>query len=197
MNERTVLEFKWTISRGRETYGYNICSLYADGEKVSSCNGGGYDMRGTALGNYIARRFASELVALKPENMPEVFEYNYETKKRDSRGRKLYGLSFHDPNYDPGKAVIGTDCDNRTLGGESGKTVDQAEADGESVGPERLQAFYKASSPLPSERHTIPLIDGACGFNSVTEIINAIGYGLEYVTGGRRSKADIYILRKV
>jgi hypothetical protein len=197
MNERTVLEFKWTISRGRETYGYNICSLYADGEKVSSCNGGGYDMKGVALGNYIARRFALELAALKPENMPEVFEYNHETKKRDFVGRKLYGLSFHDPNYDPGKAVIGIDCDNRTLGGESGKTVDQAEADGESVGPERLQAFYIASSPLPSERHTIPLIDGACGFNSVTEIINAIGYGLEYVTGGRRSKADIYILRKV
>lgn len=45
-----VLQFKWTISRGRDTYGYNICSLYVDGKKVSGCSGGGYDMMGTCLG---------------------------------------------------------------------------------------------------------------------------------------------------
>ena len=41
--------FKWTVSRGRYTYGYNICTMYlhrrnGDKVKVSSCNGGGYDM---------------------------------------------------------------------------------------------------------------------------------------------------------
>lgn len=65
------LEFRWTTSRGRDTYGYNICALYVDGVKVSSCNGGGYDMEGTALGNWIARRFAAELRAIPESAMPE------------------------------------------------------------------------------------------------------------------------------
>ena len=46
-----VLTFKWTVSRGRDSYGYNIVTLRVDGDKVSSCNGGGYDMKGTCLGN--------------------------------------------------------------------------------------------------------------------------------------------------
>ena len=50
---KQTLEFIWTVSRGRETYGYNICSLYSNGVKVSSCNGGGYDMQGVCLANYL------------------------------------------------------------------------------------------------------------------------------------------------
>lgn len=55
MNREThqTLEYVWTVSKGRETYGYNICSLYANGNKVSSCNGGGYDMQGVALASYL------------------------------------------------------------------------------------------------------------------------------------------------
>jgi hypothetical protein len=45
----TGLEFRWTVSRGRDTYGYNICTLYANGQKVARCDGGGYDMQGTCL----------------------------------------------------------------------------------------------------------------------------------------------------
>jgi hypothetical protein len=95
-----------------------------------------------------------------------------------SEGRYFYGLSFHDPNFDPGKAVIGTDCDDRTMtnnGEAKGKTVEQAEKDGETIGLERYQAFYRASSKVPTERHTVPLIDGACGFSSVERIMKAIG----------------------
>lgn len=180
---KKVLKFKWGVSRGRDTYGYNICSLYVDSEKVSSCNGGGYDMKGTALGNWFVEAYKKELVSLKPKDMPEEFEYNHETKSRESKGRMLYGLSFHDPNYDPGKAVVGQDCDNRTLNGSDGKTVEQAEKDGESLGLERYQAFYKASSKTPTKRHTIPLIDGACGFSCVEKIIAACGLSLEYIDG--------------
>lgn len=64
------LEFKWTVSRGRDTYGYNICTLYADGTRVARCNGGGYDMQGTNLGNYIASHYAERLLALDPNKMP-------------------------------------------------------------------------------------------------------------------------------
>lgn len=55
MNREThqTLEYVWTVSKGRDTYGYNICSLYANGVKVGSCNGGGYDMQGVALANYL------------------------------------------------------------------------------------------------------------------------------------------------
>ena len=73
-----ALTFKWTVSRGRNTYGYNICTLYADGYKVSTCNGG-YDMAGTCLGEWIKLAFRNYLKRLTPSN--------------------YYGLSF----YKPGK----------------------------------------------------------------------------------------------
>jgi hypothetical protein len=101
--------------------------------------------------------------------------------KRVDDGRSFYGLTYHDPNYNPGKAVIGKDCHDRTLGKSEGETVEQAEAAGKSVGLERYQAFYRASSPVPSKRHIVPLIDGACGFNSVLSIFNAIGLSVRKV----------------
>ena len=60
------LEFKWTISRGRDTYGYNICSLYVNGKKVSSCNGGGYDMSGSCIGDWMEKNFQNEMKKLNP-----------------------------------------------------------------------------------------------------------------------------------
>lgn len=237
----TTLEFKWGTSRGRETYGYTICSLYVDGRKVASCNGGGYDMKGTALGNYIARAFSERLRALKPEQMEEHSHWeraekprricedlecaikhasgddekrelcylphdvetcphcggetriDWQDGKRVEDGRYMYGLTFHDPNYNPGKAKIGTDCSDRTFGGAEGETVEQAEAEGKSLGLERYQAFYSASSKVPTERHTVPLIDGACGFDSVQRIVRAIGLELKHVPV-RSRKLDIYEL---
>ncbi len=58
------LHFKWTISRGRDTCGYNICTLLVDGDKVASCNGGGYDMQGTAFGEWLNKAFQTELCIL-------------------------------------------------------------------------------------------------------------------------------------
>lgn len=175
----TDLHFKWTISRARDTYGYNVCTLHADGRKVARCNGGGYDMKGTCLGDFIAKHYADRLNALTPDDMPE-----------NSHGRYFYGLTFHDPNYDPGKAVIGADCDDRTFGGAEGETVEQAEAEGKTVGLERYQAFYRASNKTPTERHNVPLIDGACGMSSVERIMKAIGLTLEYVPGPKRSRSN-------
>ncbi len=70
-----VLQFKWTISRGRDTYGYNICSLYVDGKKVTSCNGGGYDMIGTCLGDWIEKEFREELKSLDVDKYYGLREY--------------------------------------------------------------------------------------------------------------------------
>lgn len=49
------------------------------------------------------------------------------------------------------------------------------------TGLARLQDFYKRSSKLPTEKHTIPIIDGACGFSSVTKILKAIGFELQFL----------------
>jgi hypothetical protein len=264
-SKTTHLEFRWTVSRGRDTYGYNICSLYADGRKVSSCNGGGYDMKGTALGSFIAHNYADRLNGLRAEDMEPQSHWepnpkpgrccenesctHYREKmvldvisrddytpeeldaamyvipsgtverfpddqalvncphcgewtrpdsndgKRVDDGRYFYGLSFHDPNYDPGKAIIGKDCNDRTLSNDSsdGKTVEQAESDGVSFGLERLQAAYTASSKVPTDRHTVPSIDGACGVSSVERIMKAIGLTMEYLPS-RKKNDQFYVL---
>ena len=62
---RTVLlNFKWTTSRGATTDGWNICSCYADGVKVNSNCGGNYDMKGTALADYINDNYQDRLLKI-------------------------------------------------------------------------------------------------------------------------------------
>ena len=168
----TTLVFKWTVSKARDTYGYNICTLRVDDKVVSRCNGGGYDMKGTCLGDYVATSFKDELLKLdipiNRRNGEDIQEY--------------YGLTFHNPNYDPGKAEI------------DGETVEDREKAGKSLGLERYQSFYSASSKVPTEQHTEPLIDGACGFSSVERILQALGYTLKCLHSMRNE--SIYLLRE-
>ena len=59
------LSISWSISRGRDTYGYNICRL--DSRQSGSryrCSGGGYDMIGTVFGNWLEAEYQRELVEL-------------------------------------------------------------------------------------------------------------------------------------
>lgn len=63
------IEIKWGTSRGRDSYGYTTATLYHCGRRVAGCNGGGYDMRGTVVGNWVAATFPDELRAIKPEQM--------------------------------------------------------------------------------------------------------------------------------
>jgi len=37
MNTIETIEIKWSVSKGRDTYGYNICSLWSWGKKLTSC----------------------------------------------------------------------------------------------------------------------------------------------------------------
>ena len=74
--ETGSLEIRYTISRGADTYGWNICTLRIDGRRVASCKGGGYDMRGTCLAGWIKKQFPDELRRLSPA--------------------EFYGLSFWD-----------------------------------------------------------------------------------------------------
>lgn len=92
------LTFKWTVSRGRNTYGYNICSLYVDGIKVSSCNGGGYDMQGTCFAEYINIAYHQELIKLFE---PEFLELATKPHDKDYEGNELKykHLSLNSPYY--------------------------------------------------------------------------------------------------
>ena len=59
------LTFNWTTSRARDSYGYNICTLRDNnGDKIASTCGGGYDMKGTVLGEMINKYFTHELKKL-------------------------------------------------------------------------------------------------------------------------------------
>lgn len=114
---------KWSTSRGRDTYGYRVCTMYLnryEGNelKVSSCNGGGYDLAGTALGDWMQVYFQEELKKLSSDigsNTPW-----------NTRGT-FYGLSFYDQkrnkrrkNWRPGYLVhvdggCGFSCMERIL----------------------------------------------------------------------------------
>ena len=145
-------EIKWGIRRGGDTYGYTTCSLYIDGRKVAACNGGGYDMTGTVFGTWVAYAFDKRLLRIPKKNF---------TNRRNGEDlQELYGLSFHDPNWVCPKEIV------------------DKEESGESLGLDRYQNFYKSSSSIPTRKHRIPLIDGACGISSVQRIMKAIGLEL-------------------
>lgn len=167
-----TLVFKWTVSRGRDTYGYNICSLWVNDKKVSSCNGGGYDMKGTALGYWMKTAFQDELNKLA---IPWC-------ARNGEKVQEHYGLMFHDPNYDPSKAEI------------DGETIEQRERDGKSPGLEKYQAFHSASSSIPTKRHTIAILNGACSFSSMERILKALGYTLDAIHD--LTNIQIYQLRE-
>jgi hypothetical protein len=71
---KKTLLFKWTTSRSRDTWGYSICSLWVEGKKVAWCKGGGYDMVGTCLGDYIAMTFQDKLKTLNPAEFSGLIE---------------------------------------------------------------------------------------------------------------------------
>ena len=161
------LSTNWSVSHARETEGYAVCTLKWGDKKLASCNGGGYDMVGTVFAIWMCRTFKDELKALKLKQFPS-WDHNGITK------RGFYGLTFHDPNYDPGKTKI--KCKDGVM-----RTIDEAEKLGESLGLERYQDQFKASSPTPTKRHTIPYMDGACGLSAVEDVMHALGIKLRHI----------------
>jgi len=82
-----TLTFNWTTSRAWNSRGWNICTLKGfKGDKIASTCGGGYDMKGTVLGEMINKYFTHELKKLVANSgsmdTPSGF----------------YGLSHYNPN---------------------------------------------------------------------------------------------------
>jgi len=66
------LALSWSVSRGRDTYGYNICRLDSrNSGKRYRCSGGGYDMTGTVFGEWLMTEYQEELKALV-KDLPKV-----------------------------------------------------------------------------------------------------------------------------
>lgn len=58
------LTIKWTVSKGRNTYGYNIVTLYdTSSRKRFRTSGGGYDMVGTVFGDWLESEYQEQLLA--------------------------------------------------------------------------------------------------------------------------------------
>lgn len=100
----TYLNFKWSISRGRDTYGYNICTV-KDVQRGTSyrCNGGGYDMQGTSFGEWLQETYQARLVEIKARAKSITDENGY----HDQEGGNLYGFIYRAKD---GKAWLDGGC---------------------------------------------------------------------------------------
>lgn len=95
----TILKIKRSTSRGQDTYGYIIITL-TDGNtgKKYRTSGGGYDMRGSVLGEWLNTVYATELKALASlaEGTIQNGQYNSRRDKNAqssiNRNQHYYGL---------------------------------------------------------------------------------------------------------
>ena len=104
--QATVLSVSWGVSRGRDTYGYNICRLddQATGKRYR-CMGGGYDMVGTVFGDWLQDRYQDRLREISPE---AYYVYNVENEGQELTTNRdgLYGMY----RYEDGSVRLDGGC---------------------------------------------------------------------------------------
>lgn len=90
----TVLQITRTTSRGRDTYGWNICRLddTTTGKRYR-CHGGGYDMTGTVFGVWLQDTHGAELAAIGGRAF---YGPNFE---RSTDPDALYGMRQREDGY--------------------------------------------------------------------------------------------------
>jgi hypothetical protein len=76
------LQFKYSTSKAKSSYGYNVITLYVNGEKVARHCGGGYDMFSSVIGDWMTKQFNEELKKLPSKEHYGVFHYDKEINKR-------------------------------------------------------------------------------------------------------------------
>ena len=110
----TFLSLSWSVSRGRDTYGYNIARLDdRNTDERFRCSGGGYDMVGTIFGKWLSANFQQELCELCEKRESEIIETGYSVsgyRKIES----IYGLTIKPGKIKPGQIQLdgacGLDC---------------------------------------------------------------------------------------
>lgn len=91
MKNFTHLSLSWSVSRGVDTFGYNIARLDDQNTgKRYRCMGGGYDMTGTVFANWLQDVYQSELVDLV--KTITMVDCGYQVKGY-LKNEKLYGLN--------------------------------------------------------------------------------------------------------
>lgn len=85
----------WSVSRGRDTYGYNICRIDSGitGARFR-CSGGGYDMVGTVLADLICAEHQDALRAMVASRRAQFVDAGYSTPGYlRPTASELYGLT--------------------------------------------------------------------------------------------------------
>jgi hypothetical protein len=88
------LSISWSVSKGRETYGYNICRLddYDTGQRYRTL-GGGYDMVGTVFADWLADCHQDRLVEIS-DRASSVWCAG--SRLRNDDRDALYGMTFNE-----------------------------------------------------------------------------------------------------
>lgn len=95
MNNTKHLTVKWSVSRGRDTYGYNICKVIDNSSegKVYKCMGGGYDMLGTSLAQWVQDVYQPELM-LNKRKAYTIFNKQAGMWVASDHNKYFYGMSY-------------------------------------------------------------------------------------------------------
>ena len=114
----TTLLISWSTSRGMNTYGYNICRLddTETGCRYRTC-GGGYDMTGAVLGEWLTARYQDRLRAIGDKAGSYYSKANGYQSHRSADGRNsdrayLYGMARND---DTGAITLDGACGTSTM----------------------------------------------------------------------------------
>lgn len=94
-----TLEIRWTVSRGRETEGWNICTLqdtWDSKSKHKTC-GGGYDMQGTVFAKWLEANFLDRIKAACKPISYDLHDEEY--RKQNSDGSCSYGFFTRNGKY--------------------------------------------------------------------------------------------------
>lgn len=85
-----VLRYRWSVSKAD---GYNVITISENGTRYATARGGGYDMTGAALADWMEARYPVLLAQLAEERAASVWSKS-ENKRTDREGG-LYGLTCH------------------------------------------------------------------------------------------------------
>ena len=87
------LALSWSTSRGRDTYGYNICRLDShDSGKRYRCMGGGYDMTGTVVADWLVAEHQDKLRALAEAELAS--PDNHDGTSNYISFKRFYGMVY-------------------------------------------------------------------------------------------------------
>lgn len=95
-NQINHLVLSWSVSKGRDTYGYNICRLddRNSGKRYRTI-GGGYDMIGTVFGEWLQDNYQEQLQAIKARSHYITDENGTQANPRTDN---LYGMRWKTDN---------------------------------------------------------------------------------------------------